>query len=247
MIDTATSHDRQDEKIVGQALGSHRDDVILATKARLHRRPGEQRDLSRHHRPTVGQPARLAPTTSTSTSSTVDGQHARGDVGALGTSSRAARCATSVSNFAGWQHEGARHRARGGVAGLRQPTGAPVAAGAFGRVRDPGARSGSAWSCWEFVAGGLLLGNYRLTRAPRAAGTDRLGRPASLRQGQASAPSMRSSRSLRARCVRGSGRMALAGRGRSHGAHHRRGPRRSSCADDLAALAAGSARRSNSA
>ena len=101
MIDTADIYSMgKAEEIVGEALGSRRDDVILATKARFPMGEGaNDAGLSRHHLIRACEASRggSAPITSTSTSSTrgMGKRRSRRPSAPSSTSSIAARCAMS--------------------------------------------------------------------------------------------------------------------------------------------------------
>lgn len=60
-------------------------------------------------------------------------------------------------------HEGAPHRARGGVAGLCQPAGVPVAVGTLAEyeIVPSALDQGLGLLIWSPQAGGLLSGKYR--------------------------------------------------------------------------------------
>jgi aryl-alcohol dehydrogenase-like predicted oxidoreductase len=196
MVDTADVYSMgKTEEIVGQALGSRRDDVILATKARFPMGDGpNDAGLSRHHlvRACEASLRRLGTDyIDLYQLHEWDGQTPLEEtLGALehllpSGKVRYVRC----SNFAGWQVIKALGIARGGVAGLCQPAGLPVPAGALGRVRDRplGARSGIGPAYLESAGRRPALGQIppRPASARGLPARHRLGRAAGLRRERA--------------------------------------------------------------
>ena len=151
-IDTADIYSTgRAEEIVGEALGSRRDDVILATKARFPMGDGaNDAGLSRHHliRACEASYGGSAPTTSTSISSTsgTGERRSRRSLGALEHLVQSGQSALRrCSNFfAGWQIMKALGIARAEGLPVLSASRCICFAGALGRVRDRalGARSG---------------------------------------------------------------------------------------------------------
>ncbi len=176
LIDTADVYsDGAAEEIVGEALEGRRDRVLLATKARVRDGPGTERRRPLAPPPDRGLRGQPAPAADRSHRPLPGARVGRPD--AAGGDARRARAPRAerqgplrrlleLRRLAG--DEGARDRAAIGSAGVRQPAGLPVAAGALGRVRDRplGDRPGPRPADLEPAGGGLLSGKYRRGQPP---------------------------------------------------------------------------------